>query len=134
MAAGRNDPCPCGSGKKYKRCCLQVAKTQKKKLLPERPAYLDPKAIASQWKGQEEEPTGPTVAESMQAFKQRFFAEWPDEPNEKLDGATPRQAAQDPGLQPRLEALLKRLERREKRLPKDQRYDFEKLRGRLGLG
>jgi hypothetical protein len=21
--AGRNDPCPCGSGKKYKRCCLQ---------------------------------------------------------------------------------------------------------------
>ena len=22
MKAGRNDPCPCGSGKKYKRCCL----------------------------------------------------------------------------------------------------------------
>lgn len=21
--AGRNDPCPCGSGKKYKQCCLQ---------------------------------------------------------------------------------------------------------------
>jgi hypothetical protein len=21
--AGRNDPCPCGSGKKYKRCCLR---------------------------------------------------------------------------------------------------------------
>lgn len=20
-AAGRNDPCPCGSGKKYKHCC-----------------------------------------------------------------------------------------------------------------
>ena len=20
---GRNDPCPCGSGKKYKKCCLQ---------------------------------------------------------------------------------------------------------------
>jgi uncharacterized protein YecA (UPF0149 family) len=20
-AVGRNDPCPCGSGKKYKRCC-----------------------------------------------------------------------------------------------------------------
>ncbi len=20
---GRNDPCPCGSGKKYKACCLQ---------------------------------------------------------------------------------------------------------------
>jgi len=23
--AGRNDPCPCGSGKKYKRCCLAAA-------------------------------------------------------------------------------------------------------------
>ncbi|PTB17092.1 hypothetical protein C9I57_30045 [Trinickia symbiotica] len=22
---GRNDPCPCGSGKKYKHCCLNAA-------------------------------------------------------------------------------------------------------------
>ena len=22
MNPGRNDPCPCGSGKKYKKCCL----------------------------------------------------------------------------------------------------------------
>jgi hypothetical protein len=22
---GRNDPCPCGSGKKYKKCCLLAA-------------------------------------------------------------------------------------------------------------
>jgi uncharacterized protein YecA (UPF0149 family) len=21
--AGRNDPCPCGSGKKFKKCCLR---------------------------------------------------------------------------------------------------------------
>ncbi len=25
MTAGRNDPCPCGSGKKYKKCCLSTA-------------------------------------------------------------------------------------------------------------
>jgi SEC-C motif len=25
--AGRNDPCPCGSGKKYKRCCLPTDET-----------------------------------------------------------------------------------------------------------
>jgi len=24
---GRNDPCPCGSGKKYKKCCLKNART-----------------------------------------------------------------------------------------------------------
>jgi SWIM/SEC-C metal-binding protein len=23
--AGRNDPCPCGSGNKYKKCCLRTA-------------------------------------------------------------------------------------------------------------
>jgi tetratricopeptide (TPR) repeat protein len=25
--AGRNDPCPCGSGKKYKKCCLPTEET-----------------------------------------------------------------------------------------------------------
>jgi hypothetical protein len=25
MKIGRNDPCPCGSGKKYKHCCLSPA-------------------------------------------------------------------------------------------------------------
>jgi uncharacterized protein YecA (UPF0149 family) len=23
LEIGRNDPCPCGSGKKYKKCCLK---------------------------------------------------------------------------------------------------------------
>ncbi len=27
MKAGRNDPCPCGSGKKYKQCCLKTEQT-----------------------------------------------------------------------------------------------------------
>ena len=26
MSISRNDPCPCGSGKKYKKCCLGSAK------------------------------------------------------------------------------------------------------------
>ena len=24
---GRNEPCPCGSGKKYKKCCLNTSKS-----------------------------------------------------------------------------------------------------------
>ena len=28
MAIGRNSPCPCGSGKKYKHCCLRKGQTQ----------------------------------------------------------------------------------------------------------
>lgn len=26
-SAGRNDPCPCGSGKKFKQCCMRIFKT-----------------------------------------------------------------------------------------------------------
>jgi len=28
MSTGRNDPCPCGSGKKYKQCCMGKAAPQ----------------------------------------------------------------------------------------------------------
>lgn len=29
---GRNDPCPCGSGKKYKKCCMLKQSGEEKKL------------------------------------------------------------------------------------------------------
>ena len=29
MKIGRNAPCPCGSGKKYKKCCLNKTKEEK---------------------------------------------------------------------------------------------------------
>ena len=28
IKVGRNDPCPCGSGKKYKKCCLPKEQTK----------------------------------------------------------------------------------------------------------
>jgi hypothetical protein len=31
---GRNDPCPCGSGRKYKRCCLDRVSERPKESLP----------------------------------------------------------------------------------------------------
>ncbi len=49
MAIGRNDPCPCGSGKKYKKCCA----TKQEQPLELEPAIrmkggvaFDPKADA----------------------------------------------------------------------------------------
>lgn len=41
---GRNDPCPCGSGKKYKQCCQQQAATVQKQSSPEELAI--PKTLA----------------------------------------------------------------------------------------
>ena len=32
MKAGRNDPCPCGSGKKYKHCCSGKTPWYKEKM------------------------------------------------------------------------------------------------------
>jgi len=29
LKIGRNEPCPCGSGKKYKKCCLGKPEEQK---------------------------------------------------------------------------------------------------------
>jgi len=34
MAVGRNDPCPCGSGKKYKKCCLKKDAAERARSLP----------------------------------------------------------------------------------------------------
>src|SRR3954452_16556099 len=37
MKVGRNDPCPCGSGKKYKKCCLvkdQEASSSQTNVIP----------------------------------------------------------------------------------------------------
>ena len=38
---GRNDPCPCGSGKKYKKCCLN-AQNKAKKVNFRKQTYLPP--------------------------------------------------------------------------------------------
>ena len=36
MTIGRNDPCPCGSGKKYKKCCGNAPQEQAESSLPGR--------------------------------------------------------------------------------------------------
>ena len=38
--AGRNDPCPCGSGQKYKRCCLDKDQAAEHQILAARRAEL----------------------------------------------------------------------------------------------
>lgn len=47
---GRNDPCPCGSGKKYKQCCL--IKSQEGKPLKFRAKVLSSQTAV---------PTGPNL-------------------------------------------------------------------------
>lgn len=229
---GRNDACPCGSGKKYKQCCLNVPHSPLLSRIPEvfKDERVKAEQIARRWLGQEEggessplrdvrgrklmlvldrfaisdaqavrqvralgRPDGERVlffdgpqwigeadfstpgqmllvtpqkelADRLLAllrpvagmahqerqvddlsaldltpgggaglldFKKTFFAAWLDEPNQKLDQATPRQASASAELRPRLFRLLAELESKEARLPKSERFSFAALRAEL---
>jgi hypothetical protein len=232
---GRNDPCPCGSGKKYKQCCLgqerplltrlpEVIREERLKaegiarrwlgeeetsssalrdrrgrkleLVMDRFLLQQPQAVAevrslgrcegervlfcdgSEWIGEadfsqpgemllvtagrgladrllalvqpisglhyqgrqvdemgdpESGQSSPGGGSELLAFKKTFFTAWLDEPNQKLDQATPRQASSSPQLKPKLLRLLADLERKEARLPGKERFDFSPLRTELGL-
>ncbi len=226
---GRNDPCPCGSGKKYKKCCttreaspqtstlgtslqapnlkefsnfMQTWKQQKMSgpkasdlvmvldhyrledesaldhlaalgevtergillyeqqewvaeilfdtseslqlLTPQlsvadryRRVLLQIPGIAFERRQKEELPSedGPPRdggAELLE-FKVKFYRTWLDEPNEKLSGSTPRQAAYDPKLRKKLDDLVRELEFKELGVPKKHRYNFKPIRSKLGL-
>ena len=45
---GRNDPCPCGSGNKYKKCCLTKDAAAEAELLAAQQAERDERAAAQQ--------------------------------------------------------------------------------------
>lgn len=220
---GRNEPCPCGSGKKYKKCCFGREPEPAPATLP---PYLDPNFVAhrligddqwaeklqdrrgadlkmvsdrfqlklpdalerlaqlgaregdsillrehDQWVGEidlshpgeaylvtpseefanrycdllktipelvslgrhidplpalDELPSG-----NLLEFKEQFFQDWMDEPNTKLGGLTPRQAAES--APDRLGALLEQLESKEERLPKKHRFSFHQIRQQLNL-
>jgi len=64
MKAGRNDPCPCGSGKKYKKCCL--AKDQEESLrqtavIAPPPSPVAPPRSVPFLTQQHPKPAGPTA-------------------------------------------------------------------------
>jgi hypothetical protein len=46
MSVGRNDPCPCGSGKKYKKCCFAKDEAKHSAELAARAAAPAPSAEA----------------------------------------------------------------------------------------
>ena len=46
---GRNDPCPCGSGKKYKKCCLKKDEEARRVALAEAERAAREAAAAPLW-------------------------------------------------------------------------------------
>lgn len=95
MKPGRNDPCPCGSGKKYKQCCLQAQEAPQTedflwhqirhmlngmpaKLLKFSAKHFGPEAVLEAWGDftlwSEEEFDPHTL--HMQLFMPWFFYNW----------------------------------------------------------
>jgi SEC-C motif len=63
MKAGRNDPCPCGSGKKYKKCCLakdHEASSLQTAVVPPPPSIASPRVVPSVAE-HHPKPAGPTA-------------------------------------------------------------------------
>ena len=118
MKPGRNDPCPCGSGKKYKQCCLKTEQAQPEdeflwrrirrviegsplQILEFTTAHFGKTALAEAWgdfmphwdDGQDEPFTMDTP--HMLVFMPWFFYEWTPDPRttsaklEAQDGRTP---------------------------------------------
>ena len=53
---GRNDPCPCGSGKKYKKCCMASDEAADRAARPAQPAAVPSRrpSLASYFQEQDE--------------------------------------------------------------------------------
>ena len=88
---GRNDPCPCGSGKKYKKCCLKkdqaAARQQKAKKAPSPPpAKISP--------AKSDAPEVDPLMERINAFWEDFM----DAPYKKQWAVVEKMLAEEPEL------------------------------------
>jgi hypothetical protein len=120
MKPGRNDPCPCGSGKKYKQCCLKAAQTQPEddflwrrirraiegspmQILEFATAHFGKAALTEAWDDfmPWEDEAFAIDTPHMPVFMPWFFYEWRPDPHstsvkrEALDGRTPGRAYLD---------------------------------------
>ena len=75
----------------------------------------------------------PEVQEALRQFYMQHTATWADIALPALDGMTPRAAANDRRMRPRLETLLKDIEQKEASSPAGLRMDIPAIRRALGL-
>jgi hypothetical protein len=108
---GRNEPCPCGSGKKFKKCHGKGF------------ANATPPEVAQTSE----------MLEIARKYKDQHMSQWPDLQIPALGGLTPREAAERPGSRSELELLLREMEMHEARLPEEERFDMDRLRETLGM-
>ena len=104
---GRNDPCPCGSGKKYKKCCLpkdraariQTLEARETPELPETAAPLDyyEPELTVKPAARGDSPPAPEVDPLLQRIN-AFWEQFMDAPYEKQWSLVTQMLAEEPEL------------------------------------
>jgi len=79
------------------------------------------------------EPLPPEMVEALREFTTSHYRDWLDESLPALDGLTPRQAARERKMKPRLVSLLKEFEHHEQMRPAAERFDVAVLWRALDL-
>ncbi|MEZ0229940.1 MAG: SEC-C metal-binding domain-containing protein, partial [Planctomycetota bacterium] len=74
----RNDPCPCGSGAKYKRCCLEKDEAEARRKAAEERAALPvvPEPTEEDWAIEDELDDDPTLAAAVDKPFDEDVAPW----------------------------------------------------------
>lgn len=78
-------------------------------------------------------PIPPELAALVRKRKEELYADWCDAPLPALDGRTAAEEVRTAEGRARVEGLLREMEMFERRAPEAERYDFDRLRSRLGL-
>jgi hypothetical protein len=81
----------------------------------------------------DDEPMPPEAGRLVLEFKQRHYADWPDQPIPALNGRTPREAVRTADGREAVDLLLKDMENREQREGGGAAFDFSGLRRELRL-
>jgi len=158
MKPGRNDPCPCGSGEKYKLCCFlqENPVTQSGDFIMEKripkaryktTAIESPQAMVNRQKSQKETQrsiqrekeqealaNSPEVQAHLSEMMKNHYREWIKMKIPVLGGKTPLQAVKTSDGREMVEALIVDIELKSKQIgsPLDPAIIME-LRKNLGL-
>jgi len=82
LAIGRNDPCPCGSGKKFKKCCMEKDKST--------PSGQSAAGVSGELREAMEGRQFNSLAE-VQAFTDRYTQQRNQRPLDEFQGLSPEQ-------------------------------------------
>ena len=130
---GRNDPCPCGSGKKFKKCCSSKEGAARVLALPTSTRMTMPKTSGK--KVDRENAVPPEIKkEIIEKFLENHYSKWVTDKIPALGNKTPSEMVQTKQGREKVERLIRQMEFGDDRLPADKiQYDFNKLRKKLGL-